>query len=408
MAHRFRVKATDAAAGAPAVANQGTAVAAIRPVIADLRDSLIRRVANEGIGLADVIPLWFGEGDDPTPDFVKRAAVRALEADKTMYAPNRGVPELVTALADYMTALHERPIGEDRVTVTASGMNAIMLVMQALIDPGDEVAVVGPVWPNCVETIHIMGGRARSIPLALGGNGWRLDLDRLVDTVGKGARAVFINSPGNPTGWVMSAEEQRQLLAACRRSGTWIVADEVYERLTYEQARAPSFLDVAAPEDRLIVVNSFSKSWSMTGWRLGWMTHPPSVGEHLAMLNEYNIAGPTTFVQHAGAVAVREGEEYVRGLVVKYRRRRDLVIERLGALDRVRLACPTGAFYAFFKLEGMEDSFAFACDILRETRVGLAPGIAFGAEGEGWLRLCFAAREELLTAALDRLAPFLD
>ncbi len=229
--HRSRVKATDPAAGVAAV--QKTAVVAIRPAIAGLRDSLIRKVANEGIGLADVIPLWFGEGDDPTPNFVKQAAVRALKANKTMYAPNRGVHELVAALAAYMTTLHGRSIGEDRVTVTASGMNAIMLVMQALIDPGDAVAVVVPVWPNCVETAHIMGGRAGPVPLVFGGNGWRLDFDRLVDAVAKGARAVFVNSPGNPTGWVMSAEEQRLLLDACRHSGTWIIADEVYERLRF-------------------------------------------------------------------------------------------------------------------------------------------------------------------------------
>ncbi len=384
------------------------AAGAIRPVIAQLRDSLIRRVANEGIGLADIIPLWFGEGDDPTPDFVKQAAAQALASDKTLYAPNRGIPELLAALANYMTRLHDRPIGEDRVTVTASGMNAIMLVMQALIDPDDEVAVVVPVWPNCVETAHIMGGSTRRVPLVVGGNGWRLDLEELIGAVRAGVRAVFVNSPGNPTGWVMSADEQLQLLDVCRHSGAWIIADEVYERLVYGTARAPSFLDIAAPEDRLIVVNSFSKSWSMTGWRLGWLTHPPSVGDRLAMLNEFNIAGPTTFVQHAGTVAVQEGEEYVRALVDKYQRRRDMVIDRLGALDTVQLASPMGAFYAFFKVEGIQDSFMSACDILRETRVGLAPGAAFGPEGEGWLRLCFAAREELLTAALDRLVPFLE
>ncbi len=391
-----------------ATSPQPEALAAIRPAIADLRDSLIRRIANEGIGLADIVPLWFGEGDDPTPDFVKQAAVEALNADRTMYAPNRGVPELVPALSDYMTHLHERPIEEARVTVTASGMNAIMLVMQALIDPGDEVAVVVPVWPNCVETTHIVGGRTRRISLVFGSNGWRLDFDQLFGAVRDGARAVFINSPGNPTGWMMPAEEQQALLEACRNSGTWIIADEVYERLAYNAPRAPSFLDVADPEDRVVVVNSFSKSWSMTGWRLGWLTHPPSLGDSFGMLNEFNIAGPTTFVQHAGVAAVRDGEPYVRTLVDNYRRRRDLVIESLSDMDKVRLASPAGAFYVFLKVEGLTDSYALACDILRETRVGLAPGVAFGPEGEGWLRLCFAAREPLLNRALERLVPFLE
>ncbi len=385
-----------------------TPLAGIRPAIADLRDSLIRRIANEGIGVDGIIPLWFGEGDDPTPDFIKRAAAEALEADKTLYAPNRGIPELRTALSDYVSALHGRPIGDDQITVTASGMNAIMLAVQALVDPGDAVAVVVPVWPNCVETAHVMGGRTVRVPLVHGDNGWRPDLDQLLDAVQDGARAVFVNSPGNPSGWVMAADEQAALLAACRRTGTWIIADEVYERLVYGAARAPSFLDIAAPDDRVIVVNSFSKSWSMTGWRLGWLTHPPDLGEPLAMLNEYNIAAPTTFVQHAGTVAVRDGEPYVKALVDRYRRRRDLVVGQLSGLDRVRLTSPPGAFYAFFLVDGVNDSFALATDIVRETRVGVAPGAAFGPEGEGWLRLCFAASETLLTQALDRLVPFLE
>ena len=290
----------------------------------------------------------------------------------------------------YASALHERPIAEDRLTVTASGMNAIMLVMQLVVEPGDNVVIGTPIWPNCVETVHVMGGAVREVPLVLADGRWRCDMDRLVDAFDERTRAIFINSPGNPTGWVMPAAQQRELLEVCRERRIVIVADEVYERLAYEAPRAPSFLDIAAPDDPVIVVNSFSKSWSMTGWRLGWLTHPADVGDRLAMLNEYNIAAPTTFVQHAGIAALQQGEPFVGELVERYRRNRDLVYQQLAAWPRLRLARPEGAFYAFFAVDGVTDSTALARRILDETAVGLAPGAAFGPAGEGFLRLCFA------------------
>ena len=379
----------------------------IRPAVVELRDSLIRRISDEGMGRDGVIPLWFGEPDAPTPQFIKDAAVAALAADHTFYTQNRGVPALRAALAAYAGTLHGRAIDAERISVTASGMNAIMLVMQMLVEPGDNVVIVTPIWPNCVETVHVMGGVVREVPLILTDGRWQFDMDRLVDAFDTRTRAVFINSPGNPTGWVMSAADQRNLLAVCRERRIAIVADEVYVRLAYELPRAPSFLDIAAADDPVIVVNSFSKSWSMTGWRLGWLTHPPDLGDRLAMLAEYNIAAPTTFVQHAGIVAVEQGEPFVTELVERYRRNRDLVYQQLAAWPRLRLARPDGAFYAFFAVDGVTDSYALARRILDETGVGLAPGAAFGPAGEGFLRLCFAAGSDTLSRALERLAPVL-
>ena len=382
--------------------------ARIRPAIAGLEESLIRQVANAHMGREGVIPLWFGEPDTPTPQFIKDAAVEALRADRVFYAQNRGVPPLLDALAAYATRLHGRPIGIERLTVSASGMNAIMMVSEALIDNGDNMVVVGPVWPNCRETVHVMGGEARVVALRPDAAGrWRLDLDELLDRCDGRTRGVFVNSPGNPTGWVMTEGEQAALLEACRERGLYIVADEVYVRLAFEAARAPSFLDIAGPDDPVIVINSFSKSWSMTGWRLGWLTHPLDLGEIFAKLNEYNIAAPTTFVQYAGIAAVRDGEDFVQAVVERYRRNRDLVFQRLAAMTRVRLARPEGAFYAFFAVDGVDDSVAFAHEVIARSGVGLAPGRAFGPEGEGWLRLCFAAEAETLSTALDRLAPVL-
>lgn len=377
----------------------------VRPSIESLEESLIRKVAENNIGRDDVIPLWFGEPDLPTPEFIKEAAIQALHDDHVFYTQNRGIPPLLEALSDYASRLHDRPIGTDRLTVTGSGMNAIMLSSQALVDAGDNMIVIGPVWPNCIETVHVMGGETRVVPLTPADDGgWRFDLDRVLEACDERTVGVFVNSPGNPTGWMMEADEQRDLLAACRARGLTIVADEVYVRLAYDRPRAPSFLDVAEPDDRLIVVNSFSKSWSMTGWRLGWLTHAAALGDVFAKLNEFNLAAPTTFVQHAGVTAVRDGEEFVLAMVERYRRNRDLVYQRLAAMPRVRLARPEGAFYAFFAVEGMTDSVAFAQQLINEAGVGLAPGRAFGPSGEGRLRLCFAAESQTLSTALDRLA----
>ena len=380
----------------------------IRPAVTELNHSLIREVSEANMGRDGLIKLWFGEPDTATPDFIKNAVTAALADDHVFYAQNRGVPQLCDAISTYVSALHQRPIGTDRVTVSGSGMNAIMLASQALIDQGDNMVNVGPVWPNCRETVHVMGGETRVVSLHPDDGGrWALDLDELLDACDDRTRGIFVNSPGNPTGWVMPRAQQEDLLTAARERGLFIVADEVYVRLAYEMPRAPSFIDIAAEDDPVIVINSFSKSWSMTGWRLGWVTHPPALGDIFAKLNEYNIASPTTFVQHAGIVAITEGEEFVTSMVERYRRNRDLVFQRLAAMPRVRLSRPEAAFYAFFSVDGMTESVAFAHELIEKTGVGLAPGLAFGPEGEGWMRLCFAAEPDTLSQAMDRLEPAL-
>ncbi len=380
----------------------------IRPAVTELNHSLIREVSEANMGRDGLIKLWFGEPDTATPDFIKNAVTAALADDHVFYAQNRGVPQLCDAISTYVSALHQRPIRTDRVTVSGSGMNAIMLASQALIDQGDNMVNVGPVWPNCRETVHVMGGETRVVSLHPDDGGrWALDLDELLDACDDRTRGIFVNSPGNPTGWVMPRVQQEDLLTAARERGLFIVADEVYVRLAYEMPRAPSFIDIAAEDDPVIVINSFSKSWSMTGWRLGWLTHPPALGDIFAKLNEYNIASPTTFVQHAGIVAITEGEEFVTSMVERYRRNRDLVFQRLAAMPRVRLSRPEAAFYAFFSVDGMTESVAFAHELIEKTGVGLAPGLAFGPEGEGWMRLCFAAEPDTLSQAMDRLEPAL-
>jgi len=378
--------------------------AGIRARIRDLETQQILQVSQLALGDPKVIPLWYGESDVTTPDFISKAASDALAAGHTFYTHKQGIPELRTALASYTAALYGVDMPPDRITVTSSGMTGIMMVMEMLVDAGDNIVIIGPVWPNARAAVEIMGGEPRSVALRFGNEGWRLDVEEVLARCDGRTRAVFVNSPGNPTGWMMPRDQQEALLAACRERGIWVVADEVYARIVYDRRAAPSFLEIAGPDDPLIVINSFSKSWAMTGWRLGWLTHPVPVGAFVANLVEFNTSGTPAFLQHAGATAVRDGEDVVASMVERCRKGRDVIGRCLAALPRVRYSPPDAAFYAFFAVDGMDNSLDFAKRLVHEAGVGVAPGTAFGPEGEGFLRLCFARAPETLEAAAERLA----
>ncbi len=387
--------------------------APLRPEIEALETSGIGQLFELGLGREDIIPLWVGEGDLPTPAFICDAATEAMRAGKTFYADKRGVPEVRRAIADYSNRLYGAGIAPERVTMTNSAMNGIALVLQAILPPGDNVVVVTPVWPNIMSAIQIRGGITKPVELdPLPEGGFRLDLDRLSGALDERTRAVFIATPGNPTGWVMSREEQAAVLDLCRARGIWMIADEVYARFIYDgpapgRAAAPSFLDLAEPDDALVVVNSFSKTWAMTGWRMGWLITPLALTETLGRLVEFGTSGTPHFQQYACVTAITEGEPFVTEMIERCRRGGELVFQRLAAHPRVRLARPEGAFYAFFRVEGLSDSLSYAKELLERTGVGLAPGSAFGPGGEGHMRLCFASSMERLSQALDRLEPAL-
>ena len=381
----------------------------VREVIRDLPTSRIAEISALGMGDPAVIPLWYGESDLPTPGFIGAAATAALQAGHTFYTYKAGLPELRAAIAEYLAGLHQRPIRAERVLVSSSGMTALMLMAQALIDEGDNLVILAPVWPNIAAAVRVMGGEPRLVSLdPLPGGGWRLDLERLFAACDSRTRGIFVNSPSNPTGWVISAEEIAALFAFARRRGLWLVADEVYGRIVYGNRKAPSFLDQAEPEDRLIAVNSFSKNWAMTGWRLGWMAMPPDLLPIIEKLVEFNTSGSPTFLQHAAIAAIRDGEPFIEHFVARCRAARDIAIDGLNACRRVEVARPEGAFYAFFRVAGMSDSLAFAKEALRHAKVGLAPGSAFGPMGEGFIRLCFARDPQVVGEAVGRLRPLLD
>ena len=377
----------------------------MRQTIASLPASKIREVANAALGRADVLAFWFGESDEVTPEPVREAAARSLRDGETFYAHNLGLAELRDGLSAYCSALHGR-VDVERIAVTSSGVNALMLAMQLLVDPGDEVVAVVPLWPNLTAQAQIVGARVRRLPLRPRQGVWRLDLDELRAAVTPATRVLLLNAPNNPTGWTLTRDEQQAILEHCRRTGTWIVTDEVYERLYFAgTGAAPSFLDIAGDGERLVVAHSFSKSFLMTGWRLGWLVLPRGHADAMAKLIEFNTSCAPVFVQRGALEALRIAPDFVPALVQRLRDCRDRLLPQLAALPGVEVASPAGGMYAFFRVAGQDDSQAFAKRLVEHHGLGLAPGAAFGAEGEGWLRWCFASRDpKRLDAGILRLA----
>jgi aspartate/methionine/tyrosine aminotransferase len=375
----------------------------MRQVVLDLEESLIRQVANAGMGRSDVLKFWFGESDEVTPAFIREAAARSISEGETFYAHNLGLAELREAIAAYCDGLRcegAATVGADRIAVTSGGVNALMLAVQAVVDAGDEVVAVTPVWPNLTAQPAIMGAVVRCVSLKPVAGRWQLDMDELLAAVTSATRLLIVNSPNNPTGWTLSRAEQEVLLAHCRKTGTWILADEVYERLYYEESPngcAPSFLDIALPDDRLMVAHSFSKSFLMTGWRLGWLVLPAAFTTDMGKLIEFNTSCAPVFIQRAGVVALQRTDEVTPRVVAHLKSCRDTLVPLLQAVPGVELAPAPGGMYAFFRLAGQGDAFETAKRLVVEAGLGLAPGDAFSADRspamQGWLRWCFASQD---------------
>jgi aspartate/methionine/tyrosine aminotransferase len=382
----------------------------MRQTIQNLEESKIREVANAGMGRADVLAFWFGESDEVTPDFIRQAAIDSLQRGETFYSHNLGLPELRQAIADYTSALHG-PLDAARIAVTSGGVNALMLAVQALVDAGDEVVAVTPVWPNLTAQPLILGAKLTCVPLKPVDGAWTLDMAALLAAVTPATKLLVINAPNNPTGWTLTRAEQQAIVDHCRKTGTWILADEVYERLYYEPTSngcAPSFLDVTQPDDRLVVVHSFSKSFLMTGWRLGWLVMPPALVPHMGKLLEFNTSCASVFTQRAGIVALQRTAEVTPRVVAHLKACRDTLVPLLQAVPGVRVAPARGGMYAFFQLDGHPDSLETAKRLVAEAGLGLAPGSAFAPEAQGWLRWCFASKDlARLGQGVDRLKGWL-
>jgi aspartate/methionine/tyrosine aminotransferase len=370
-------------------------------------ESGIVEVANYGRTREGVIPLWVGEGDLPTPDFICAAATRALQAGETFYTWQRGIPELRQTLARYHEAQFGQRFSPERFFVTGGGMQAIQIAIAALAGPGDEVLILSPAWPNFSAAAAIRGARPVFVEMDFDGERWSLDLDRLAAAIGPKTRAIFVNSPSNPTGWTAQKDELRAILALARERGIWIVADEVYNRFVYDGERAASFHDVAEPADRIVFVNTFSKNWAMTGWRIGWIEAPEALGAVFENLIQYSTSGVAAFMQRAAVAALEEGEDFVRLQVERARLGRDIVCAALAGSNRVRFARPDGAFYLLFRVEDVADTSRLGLRLIDEAGIGMAPGSAFGPGGAPFMRLCFARRADDLHEAARRLSGWL-
>ena len=376
---------------------------AARPAVRSLAASQIRELFNAGMGRADILAFWVGEPDEPTPEFIRKAGIDSIAAGETFYTHNLGIPEIREALSVYLKGLH-KGFKSQEVVVTSAGVNALMLATQLLVDPGERVVEVVPLWPNLQQIPRILGAHVETVALEFSPSGWFLDVEKLLKALRPGTRALYLNSPNNPTGWTVSREEQKAILEHCRRHGIWIFADDAYERLYYDGNHvAPSFLDLADAQDRVISANTFSKTWLMPGWRLGWLVVPAELTADLGKLIEFNTSCAPVFVQRAGIAALNQGEPVIARSLQRFRKARDFLVKELNAIDGLSTALPSGTMYAFFKVEGVADSLEFCKRLVRDAGLGLAPGSAFGAEGEGFVRWCFAASEDRLAEGVRRL-----
>ena len=382
----------------------------MRQALHNLEASKIREVANAGLGRDDVLAFWFGESDEVTPDFIRQAAIDSLQRGETFYAHNLGLPELREAVASYTSRLHPT-VDVGRIAITSGGVSALMLAVQAVVNAGDEVVAITPVWPNLTAQPAIMGAQVCCVPLVPVNGEWTLDLAAVRAAVTPATKLLIVNAPNNPTGWTMSSAEQQALLDHCRSTGTWILADEVYERLYYEPTPngcAPSFLDIAAPDDHLIVAHSFSKSFLMTGWRLGWLVLPPALVDGMGKLIEFNTSCASVFTQRAGIAALTRTDEVTPRVVAHLKHCRDTLVPLLATVPGVRVASAKGGMYAFFQLDGASDSLDTAKRLVTEAGLGLAPGNAFAPEAQGWLRWCLASKDpQRLVQGVDRLKSWL-
>ncbi|MBZ2179566.1 MAG: pyridoxal phosphate-dependent aminotransferase [Acidobacteriota bacterium] len=371
--------------------------------------SRIREIAEIAMTMEGVQKLYFGESNLPTPEFLKEAAAAAMAAGYTTYTSNAGLLSTREAVAEHYHRRHGVTLDPAReIVITSSGVQALNLSIGCLLDPGDEALILTPAWPNACSIVAMNQARAIEMAQPLAGDRYAIDFAALEAAVGPRTRFLMYTSPSNPLGWVATREDQERLLAFTRRHGLWLLADEVYERLTYGPANPePSILRLATREDAVLVAQSFSKSYCMTGWRLGWLVGRADLIAKATQRNEFIVSCAPAFVQKTGEAALSEGEPFISELLAMLRANRDYCVGELRSMPGVTVPEPDGAFYLFPRIAGLTDSFGFAKRLLLETKVGLAPGVAFGAGGEGSVRICYAVERPILEAALGALRGFL-
>lgn len=379
----------------------------LAPSLSQVQPSRIRELADVAFAMDGVLKLHFGESNLPTPDYIIQAAIRAMNEGYTFYTENAGLPSLREAIARKYADLHDVELDPaTEILITASGVQALNVSIRCVIDPGDEALVLTPNWPNGTEIVRMFGGVPREIPFRYQNERFAVDFAALEAAVTPRTRLLIYTSPSNPLGWAATPQEQQALLAFCRRHNLWLLADEVYERLYFQGSAAPSILRLCRRQDAVIVTQSFSKSYCMTGWRLGWVVSRADLVEKATQLNEFIVSHAPSMVQRAGETALAQGEDAIAAMVEVLQEQLDFCYTALSAVPGISVARPEGAFYLFPKIEGLEDSFDFALALLKETKVAVAPGVAFGNGGEGAVRICYASDRSVLEPALERFCRF--
>jgi aspartate/methionine/tyrosine aminotransferase len=385
-------------------------LAGLTPQARDEPDSGIVKAAMYGMARTGVIPLWSGEGNIPTPAAFAQPAIDSLLRGETFYTWQRGIPELREALARYHARQFGRAFDAENFFVTSGGMQAIQTIIQMIAGEGDEIIIPTPAWPNYAGPLRVQGSRPVEVPMDFRNGRWHLDLERLFDAITPRTRAISLNSPSNPVGWTATRDELIAVRDTCRRHGLWILGDEVYSRFYFgarSETRAPSFLDICDDEEMLLLANTFSKNWAMTGWRVGWLQAPRVLGPAIERIIQYNSSGTPAFLQRGCVAALDTGDDFVAEQVSRARSNRDLASRMLAGMPQLRFETPPGAFYLFFAIDGMRDSTATTLRIIDEAKVGFAPGATFGPGGEGHLRMCFLRDPGKLEEALDRFGQWL-
>ncbi len=382
---------------------------AVTPTLDTIQPSRIRALANIAFGMEGVYKLQFGESNMPTPQYIKDAATQAINDGWTFYSENAGLPSLRSAIADKYQDLHGVTLDPSQeIIVSASGVQALNLTIRCALGPGDEALILTPNWPNGTEIVRMFGATPREIPFVMQGGRFAIDFAALEAAITPQTRLLLYTSPSNPLGWVATVAEQQQLLDFSRRHGLWLLADEVYERIYYHGPVAPSILRLCSRDDAVIAVQSFSKSYCMTGWRLGWAVARADLIAQAAPLNEFIVSHAPTFIQRAGLVALTQGEDEVAARAELFHERMNFCYNALSSTKGVTLPKPEGAFYLFAKIDGVDDSFGFCVDLLKSNKVAVAPGVAFGAGGEGAIRICTASELPILETAMERLCRFIE
>jgi len=387
-------------------------IGSLRPSAQMSPVSGIVEVFNYGRTREGLIPLWAGEGDTPTPPEIYDAVTKSLADGETFYTYQLGIPPLREALAVYFQGLYNCPFAADEFYVTCGGMHAIQLAMQLTAGPGDEVVLLSPAWPNFAGSAIIQGATLKYVALDHGDAGWTLDLDKLLDACGPKTKVLVINSPANPSGWTATEAELRAILAFARERGIWIIADEIYGRFYYDgagpSALAPSFQTLREDDDRILFVQTFSKNWAMTGWRIGWLQGPAALGQIVENHIQYNTSGVAPFLQRAGVAALETADTFAQSQIDRAAEGREIICATLDKFANVRFKRPSGAFYAFFSIDGHEESMATAFRLVDEANIGLAPGVAFGPGAEAFYRICYLRSPDGLREAMQRLGNWLE